>query len=424
MKRLIICCDGTWQNSDGGVKEDPTNITRITRALRHAAADGTPQIVYYQSGVGCGGTIDKIVGGGTGAGLGEHVREAYGFLAHNFYPGDTIHLFGFSRGAYTARSICGLICRLGVLKKRGMDNFYDIYQDYVTGRLRDDAVVAELHAREDGSWVHPNIVVTTIGCFDTVGSLGIPTLPIPLLGHAVSGVFNGKKYSFHDTDLSPRVLHAFHALALDEKRAPFTPAMWHKAPNNTTTELRQCWFPGVHTNVGGGYPDQEIADMTLAWMIERTKTWLEWDFDYLRGIFKNGGGGGDRREWAEGKIYNSRTGMMRLAGTMQRTPGEYHAPNETGECVHVSVRVRKNVLGDWKGGALKGWWWSDQEKCWCAPGSDGTKLKEDWLGDIEKELAGRDIVERLLGWAFPGEDVVNEKSPPDERIVESMRNGK
>jgi hypothetical protein len=302
-----------------------------------------------------------------------------------------------------------------------MDNFYEIYHDYVTGRLRNDAHLAEIQARDNGSWVWPNIAITTIGCFDTVGSLGIPTLPIPLFGHAISGVFNGKKYSFYDTDLSPKVLHAFHALALDEKRAPFAPALWHKPPTNTTTELRQCWFPGVHTNIGGGYPDQEIADMTLAWMIERTKDWLEWDFDYLRGIVHNGGGG-NRKQWAEGFIYNSRTGLMKLAGEMHRTPGAYHAPNETGECVHVSVRVRRKVQKDWKGGALKHWTWDDDEKCWRPPGGGAQKLKEDWLGDIEMELAGRDVVEKLLGWAFPGEKIqILEKSPVGEHI--SQKNG-
>ncbi|KAI5858652.1 hypothetical protein BZA05DRAFT_10029 [Tricharina praecox] len=401
MKRIIICCDGTWQNSDGGVKEDPTNITRITRALKSVSSSGIPQIVYYQSGVGTGGTIDKIIGGGTGDGLLENVREAYGFLAHNFHPGDTIHLFGFSRGAYTARSICGLICRLGVLTKRGMDGFYEVYQNYITGRLRDDdEYVHTLQTSERSALVTSNVEVTTIGCFDTVGSLGIPTLPIPLLGRAISGVVNAKKYSFLDTDLSPRVRHAFHALALDERRAPFAPALWHKAASNAATELRQCWFPGCHTNVGGGYPDQEIADMSLAWMLERTREFLDWDFDYLRGITMNGGGDGDRREWAEGQIYNSATGFMRLCGKKTRTPAAYHE-GETGECIHVSARVRKQLCTNWDGGALKDWWWDAELKCWCGPGD--RKLKEDKLGNVEKELAGRDVVEKLLGWAFPGE---------------------
>ena len=331
------------------------------------------------------------------------MREAYGFLCHNYHPGDTIHLFGFSRGAYTARCICGLICRLGLLTKLGMDNFYTVYQDYQTGKMTDQ-YIADLHSRENGGLCRSNIVVTTIGCFDTVGSLGIPTLPIPVIGRALSGVVDVEKFSFHDTDLSPRVLHAFHALGLDEQRQPFFPTLWFKPPSNTTTELRQCWFPGVHTNVGGGYEDQEIADMTLAWMIERTKKWLDWNPLYLQHIIKNGGN--DRKEWAEGKIYDSRTGIMRLAGRHVRTPGGYpdtpKNPNsDTAEFMHVSVRVRRQLLPEWHCDALQGWQWTPEQKCWVNKDSS-KRLKEDWLGDTEMELAGRDIVTRLLQWAFPG----------------------
>jgi hypothetical protein len=351
--------------------------------------------------------------GGTGEGLSENVREAYGFLAHNYHPGDTIHLFGFSRGAYTARSICGLICRLGILTKRGMDGFYQIYKDYMEGNmLKKPGYVEELQAKDGGSLVTPNVNVTTIGCFDTVGSLGIPTLPIPLVGHALSGVVNAKKYSFHATDLSPRVLHAFHALALDEMRAPFMPSLWFKEPTNTVTELRQCWFPGVHTNVGGGYSDQEIADMTLAWMIERTKEYLDWDPTYLRHITKNGGA--DRKEWAVGKIYDSRVGVMRLAGKAVRTPGAYHTDEgtDTNEVVHVSVRVRKTVMSDWDGGAMAGWNWNSEQNLWVNSANPALTLKEDVLGDTEMELAGRDVVEQLLGWAFP-DHVHDVRSSPD-----------
>lgn len=254
-----------------------------------------------------------------------------------------------------------------------------------------------LHTADHGALVTPNVEVTTIGCFDTVGSLGIPTLPIPLLGRAISGVVNARRYSGLNTDLSARVLHAFHALALDERRRPFTPTLWHKTATNTTTELRQCWFPGCHTNVGGGYPDQEIADMSLAWMLERTRELLDWDFDYLRSIIMNGGD--NRMEWAEGRIYNSAKGFMRLCGKKLRTPAAYHE-GETGECVHVSARVRQQIVPTWGKGALKGWRWDMDQKCWCGPGD--RKLQEDTLGDVEKELAGRDVVERLLGWAFPG----------------------
>ncbi|KAF8542798.1 hypothetical protein BDD12DRAFT_727926 [Trichophaea hybrida] len=413
MKRIIICCDGTWQNSDGGVLEDPTNITRITRALKSESSDGIAQIVYYQAGVGTGGAIDKIIGGGTGDGLSENVREAYGFLAHNFHPSDTIHLFGFSRGAYTARSICGLICRLGILTKRGMDRFYQIYKDYMAGRLREPGYVEALQAEDGGALVTPDVNVTTIGCFDTVGALGIPTLPVPGLGHALSGVVNAKKYSFHATDLSPRVLHAFHALALDEMRAPFTPSLWYKLANNNNTELRQCWFPGVHTNIGGGYPDQEISDMTLAWMIERTKQYLDWDPTYLQHIMRNGGD--YRKEWAAGKIYDSRMGLMKLAGKEVRTPGEYHTDEaaDTGEMVHVSARVRKIVMdGEWNGGALAGWTWDSDRELWVNSAKPEVTLKEDVLGDTEMELAGKDVVEKVLGWAFP--DHCHDMTTPED----------
>jgi len=272
-----------------------------------------------------------------------------------------------------------------------------------------------------------DVEVTAIGCFDTVGSLGVPTLPIPVIGRAISGV-NSKRYAFLDTDLSPRVRHAFHALALDERRAPFTPALWHRsAAVDADTELRQCWFPGCHTNIGGGYPDQEIADMSLAWMLERTRELLDWDWDYLRAITTNGGGG-NRREWAEGRIYDSATGLMRLLGKKQRTPAAYHA-GDTGECVHVSARVRKQICPGWDGGALKDWRWDPDSKCWRGPG-DRT-LKEDRLGDVEKELAGRDVVERLLGWAFPGEKLPGEEEghqvetqgPPNGEGMQDPPNG-
>lgn len=377
----------------------PTNVTRICRAIKSQADDGTPQIVYYQAGVGTGGMWSKFVGGSTGEGLSENVREGYGFLAHNYHPGDSIHLFGFSRGAYTARSICGLICRIGILTKRGMDDFYTVYNDYMNGKTRDDAYVKGLQARDEGSWVTPNVKVTTIGCWDTVGSLGIPTLPIPVIGSLISGT-SASWYSFYDTGLSPNVLNAFHALALDEQRTPFTPTLWRKADDNTVTNLSQVWFPGVHTNVGGGYDDQEIADMTLAWMIYKTIPWIDFDTNgYIRRITKTGPD--LSLEWAAGKIYNSRTGYMRLAGRDVRKPGEYYSVAETSESFHVSVRVRQQVVSPvWKCNALAGWTWIPADKAWM---KGEVRIKEDWLGDLEMELAGRDIVESLLGWAFPTE---------------------
>ncbi len=113
----------------------PSNVTRICRATRTESSSGTTQVVYYQAGVGTGlGPYDRIVGGATGLGLSENIREAYDFLAHNYVPGDQIVLLGYSRGAFTARSIAGLVGTIGVLTKKGLADFYEIFKDYENAR--------------------------------------------------------------------------------------------------------------------------------------------------------------------------------------------------------------------------------------------------------------------------------------------------
>ncbi|RPA90506.1 hypothetical protein L873DRAFT_1848772 [Choiromyces venosus 120613-1] len=167
--------------------------------------------------------------------LSEHVHEAYAFLAHNHHPGKTIHLFGFSCRAYTARSIRGLVCRIDILMKKGLR------------RLPNQEVP------------HPPL--------DTVRLLGIPSISVSIVRNWIAGN-EQEKYSFHDTDLSPCVDNAFHALALNEHHGPFTPMLCKKT-EDTPTNLKQFWFPLVHTNIGGVYDDQVIADMILTWMIQQ-----------------------------------------------------------------------------------------------------------------------------------------------------------
>ena len=135
---------GTWLNSDNGFENDsllphdshkipqiPSNVTRICRAIKAESSDGIPQVVYYQAGVGTGmGLRDRFIGGTTGAGLSEHIREAYDFVANNWAPGDEIFLLGFSRGAFTARSVADLVGAVGLLTKSGMADFYAIFEDY------------------------------------------------------------------------------------------------------------------------------------------------------------------------------------------------------------------------------------------------------------------------------------------------------
>jgi len=143
-KRLIIACDGTWDDSDRGYGHDkglpwtklittpPSNIARICRAIKPQDDQlKCQQIVYYQAGVGSeNNLVDNIWGGLTGFGISEHVRECYSFICHNWREGDEIILFGFSRGAYTARTVASMISDIGLLSMRGMTYFYPIFKDW------------------------------------------------------------------------------------------------------------------------------------------------------------------------------------------------------------------------------------------------------------------------------------------------------
>ena len=133
-KRIILACDGTWLDSDNGHLNGelniPSNITRISRAIKTTSSDGIPQVVYYHFGVGSqGGVVDRVVGGATGQGLSENVREGYEFICNNYSPGDEIFLLGFSRGAFTTRSVGGLIAEVGVLTKGALQYLAEIYKD-------------------------------------------------------------------------------------------------------------------------------------------------------------------------------------------------------------------------------------------------------------------------------------------------------
>ncbi|KAF3347560.1 hypothetical protein HYQ45_004972 [Verticillium longisporum] len=140
-KRLIVCCDGTWFNSDDGYNKPifgkkrgalqvPSNVTRISRCFKRTCDDGRVQIINYQSGIGTGSnTADTLIGGAFGSGISMRIKEAYSFLAANYFDGDEIILIGFSRGAFTARSVAGMISKLGLLTREGVEMFYPIFKD-------------------------------------------------------------------------------------------------------------------------------------------------------------------------------------------------------------------------------------------------------------------------------------------------------
>ncbi|KAI1126239.1 peptidoglycan binding domain-containing protein [Nemania abortiva] len=299
-KRLIVCCDGTFSGVDKGDDQYSSNVARLSRTISKVGitSDGekVPQVVYYQSGVGTGSltVINKTRQGAVGESLAEKVCEAYNYLANNWGPGDEIFIFGFSRGAYTARSLAGFICEVGLLTPLMLDHFFGIYQAYRnrgTKRLEEtDWAKTPLTAGELGTVpprhgdpkrdlgtrmdtlrrsAHHHIKIKVVGVWDTVGSLGATNW----FGQA------GADNYFHSTKLSPKIENAFHALAVDETRGNFPPTLWYldsscmdenKKPK---VNLKQCWFPGYHSDVGGhskgSIDTNSVDEIAFAWMCDQ-----------------------------------------------------------------------------------------------------------------------------------------------------------
>ncbi|KAH6839560.1 hypothetical protein B0I37DRAFT_439302 [Chaetomium sp. MPI-CAGE-AT-0009] len=308
-KRLVLCCDGTWMDSLGSKGEPPSNVTRISRVFRRTCSDGTHQVINYFAGVGTANPVDRFMGGAFGMGLDQDIREVYNFICANYVDGDAIILIGFSRGAFTARSVADLIASIGLLTPEGLDHFYAIFDDYEnmanTGRDADHYVVPGLpeydgsHGQAKIEWeavrmrkykhglrelkytrdtFHDGVTeikIKALAVWDTVGTLGIP--PAPVIGENTNTPCT---WTFTNTQISSKVENAFQALALDEPRYAFRPSLWERLPGSPTN-LKQVWFPGNHGNVGGGWHDQQISDITLAWMCDQLST-LGLEFNYAR----------------------------------------------------------------------------------------------------------------------------------------------
>ncbi|KAH9822066.1 putative alpha/beta hydrolase domain (DUF2235), partial [Teratosphaeria destructans] len=377
-KRLILCEDGTWLDSDSnslrGALSIESNITRLSRAIKAQSSDGIPQVSYYHFGVGAGGTVLNKLMGATGSGLAEIVREGYSFIATNYTVGDEIFIFGFSRGAYTARAIAGLIGEVGVLTRDGLPFLAEIFRDVQHQHDRDykpkhpDLPFRDKPPAGDPEYrtelerrglTRLGVMIKVVGVFDTVGSLGTPKIGWLQRVGLQSNMM--RELSFYDTSLDNCIEYAFQALALDERRYAFQPTLWEKFPGNRTV-LRQVWFPGAHANVGGGYADQQIATLTLAWMMAQCEPFLDFDRDYLFDQWEAAEdhyeqGGEKPRPWAFGRIWDGLSGVYALGGTKVRTPGRYTATDptngkvtaepleDTHEYVHPSVRARVRLKG-------------------------------------------------------------------------------
>ncbi len=268
MRHLLVCADGTWNTpdqSDGGVPT-PTNVVRFYNAAADVDKEGNPQLKYYHPGVGSDGNWwKKLKGGGVGIGLGRNVMSGYRWLAGQYQRGDRIYVVGFSRGAYTVRSLAGMIGACGLLDLTDLtDNQLwqrvnrAYSQGYRGGKPREEwAGDWPFH----GTGKPRSVRVFFVGVWDTVGALGVPN------DMAILNLLDDtKKYEFHDTDLSRKILNARHAVALDERRASFAPSLWTGGAGRQA--VKQVWFPGVHSDVGGGYAQTGLSDGALQWMID------------------------------------------------------------------------------------------------------------------------------------------------------------
>ena len=273
MKRLIVCCDGTWQKLSS---DYPTNVIKITQGIKPLAEDKTPQIVFYDEGIGTGNKTDKLIGGAFGKGIDQNIQDAYRFLCLNYSPGDEIYLYGFSRGAYTVRSLAGLIYCSGLLQRHKISLAPQAYQLYRQRTKPGETSIP--HTKKAMNFRRENSVkakITFLGCWDTVGALGIPD---GLSWLPLDKQIN-RKYQFHDTSLSPIIQNACHAVAIDETKKVFDVTPMVKSSKNCAQNLHQFWFPGQHGCVGGGTKKYSgLSDGALQWTIERSKA-LGLEFD-------------------------------------------------------------------------------------------------------------------------------------------------
>jgi uncharacterized protein (DUF2235 family) len=332
-KRLVLCCDGTWNTPDQevGGRPCPTNVTKLALAVADVGADGKEQRIAYRRGVGTT-RWERLRGGAFGFGLSRVVKDGYRFLVENFEPDDELFLFGFSRGAYTARSTAGLIRNAGVLRREHADRIDEAYALYRDRNTHPRGTESRLFRR---SYSHETRI-RCIGVWDTVGALGIP-----LSGLRWANAFN-RRWQFHDTDLSTTVDAAFQALAIDEQRRPFEPSLWQQQEDAGDQRLEQVWFAGDHCDVGGGHRDAALADIALLWMAERARSCgLTFRPDGFPSTVPAGDEAPIVRPDAMGELHNSRTGFYRLLRAHSRPIGQKDPAHESVATTAVQ-RSRKD----------------------------------------------------------------------------------
>lgn len=302
-KRIAIFCDGTWNRAEA---PHPTNVVRLAQTVKHSADDGRKQHVIYQMGVGTGRgsnalarLTDKVLGGAMGWGLTENIEDAYRALIFCYEPGDELYIFGFSRGAYTARSLAGLIRYCGIPPRENVGQIPTAMARYRRPKSaknhpdhesniawRSDFAPFTVTSDDEFRWRLANkpglvepLTISFLGVWDTVGALGVP-------GYWFAAPLFNRGYQFHDKELSSIIGAARHALAIDERRRAFAPTHMERIDvlnrrrlgleegadlsgiDHESLPLREEWFPGDHGSVGGGGARKGLSAYAFDWIAQ------------------------------------------------------------------------------------------------------------------------------------------------------------
>lgn len=322
MKRIVVCADGTWNNrdqvDDETNKRRPSNVTKVARTIRPRSASGIDQFVVYHEGVGTSGGLDHWTGGAFGDGIEKNIRDLYRSILYNYEDGDELFLFGFSRGAFTVRTLAGFMYKVGLIHKDGDFYLPELYAWYESGSPVGSPEWD--HAFHNIHDPRPCPLIKFIGVWDTVGSLGPPGI--------IGQLFRRKRYKYHDIELNERVQNAYHALAIDERRSPFKPSVWQRT-KGFSGQLEQAWFVGFHSDVGGGTGRDGVANEALHWIVEKAEhLGLEFDNDFLLHY----------TPCFNSELHNSMAAKYRVFGEYERPLGQHAAD---GEEVHQSALDRK-----------------------------------------------------------------------------------
>ena len=272
--RLVVAMDGTGNkpyNDDG---ESPvSNVVRLVRGARPMSSKGVPQVVFYNWGIGTeeSSTLSNAVSQASGTGIRADILNCYRFLVHNYVPGAEIYLLGFSRGAFSVLSLAGMIEQVGLIPKENLsgDTLGAAYKHYTKHDTNPEGL--ERFCEKKGCFA---VHIEVLGVFDIVKSLGIRSI--------------GSEQAEYHVDYCPSsVVHAFHAVSIDENREDFAPTLLDN-DNNKCAHLEEVWFPGVHSDIGGGYEERKISDHAGRAMANAIQDrGLEFFDDYFKRWFDN-----------------------------------------------------------------------------------------------------------------------------------------